>query len=150
MVAAFEAAKGAAVLLAGFGFLSLLHRDVQDIAVDLVEFLRLDPMGRYPQIFVELITRVSDQRLWLLALLAGAYSTMRFAEAYGLWRNLSWAEWFAVLSGAVYVPVELYELSRGASLTKISVLFVNLATVLYVAWRLWRRRAVHAQPAVRH
>lgn len=144
VVAGFEAGKGAVVLLAGFGLLSLLHKDLQDFANKLVDFLHLNPAGHYTSVFIELMAGFSSKRLWSLAALACAYSFMRFAEAYGLWRNRRWAQWFAVLSGAAYVPIEVYELSRGISATKVSVLLVNIAIVLYVLYRLWVRRATHA------
>ena len=35
MVAAFEASKGILILLAGFGLLSLVHHDVQQLAEDI-------------------------------------------------------------------------------------------------------------------
>lgn len=53
LVATFEAAKGALVLLAGFGFLSLVHSDAQRIAEELVGHLHLNPANRYPRIFID-------------------------------------------------------------------------------------------------
>jgi hypothetical protein len=47
-VAAFEAAKGLLVLAAGFGLLSLLHKDVQVLAERFVDRLHLNPAKRYP------------------------------------------------------------------------------------------------------
>ncbi len=39
-------------------------------------------------------------------------------ESYGLWFAKRWAEWFALLSGSVYLPVELYGLLKGVTWIK--------------------------------
>lgn len=64
------------------------------------------------------------------------YALVRFAEAYGLWLGRRWAEWLAALSGGIYVPVEIYELSRGFSWIKIAALAANLAIVAFMVFAL--------------
>ena len=65
---------------------------------------------------------------------AAAYSIVRFVEAYGLWRERTWAEWFALISGALYVPFEVYELVRRPTLIHVAVLLINLAVVFYMLY----------------
>ncbi len=48
------------------------------------------------------------------------YSGARSVEAYGLWFERRWAEWFALISGAIYLPVEIYELRRHVTEIKIA------------------------------
>jgi uncharacterized membrane protein (DUF2068 family) len=140
-VAAFEAAKGAVVLVAGFGLANLIHRDAEQIAERLVHRLHLDAAKHYPRIFLELMGNVSDAQLWALAALAALYAAVRFAEAYGLWFGRRWAEWLAALSGGIYVPVEIYELTRGVSWIKVAALLLNAAVVAYMCRVLWRTRS---------
>ena len=141
LVALFEAVKGLLVLAAGFGLLAVVHQDLQQLAEELVGHFHLNPASRTPRIFLELATRVSDVRLWVLALLAFAYAGLRLAEAWGLWRGRRWAEWLAVASGAIYVPIEVYELVSGASWIKVATLAANLAIVAYMSRVLWLRSA---------
>jgi uncharacterized membrane protein (DUF2068 family) len=133
-VAAFEAAKGLIVVVAGLGLLSLLHHDVQRAAESVVRHLHLNPARHYPRVFIEAATRVTDSRLWLLAAGAFAYAVVRAVEAYGLWRARAWAQWFAILSGALYLPVEIFALIQQATVLRAVVLLVNLATVGYVSY----------------
>jgi uncharacterized membrane protein (DUF2068 family) len=137
-VALFEAAKGLVVLAAGFGLLALVHRDAQAVAERFVEHLHLNPAKHYPRIFVDAASRLTDGRLWTLAWLAASYSTLRMIEAYGLWRARRWAEWFAAVSGGIYLPVEVFELTRGLSWVKAVTLILNLVIVAYMARTLWR------------
>jgi uncharacterized membrane protein (DUF2068 family) len=135
-VATIEAVKGAAVFLAGVGLLALLHRDVEAIAVHLVRLSHLDPASRYARLLVNAARHVTDARLWAYAGLATLYALVRGVEAYGLWYERRWAEWFALVSAAIYVPVEIYEIIRHATWIKVVVLLVNLAIVAYMAYAL--------------
>jgi uncharacterized membrane protein (DUF2068 family) len=139
-VALFEAAKGALVLVAGFGLAALVHRDAQHLAELLVHRLHLNAAKRYPRIFLELMGHVSDAQLWALAALAATYAAVRFAEAYGLWLGRRWAEWLAALSSGIYVPVEIYELSRSVTAIKLGALILNACVVAYMCRVLWRTR----------
>ena len=131
-VAAFEAAKGTVVLLAGFGLLSLMGRDIEAFVEQLVAHLHLNPAKGYPRIFLDAAANITNTRLWWLAAFALLYAAIRWIEAVGLWLEKRWAEWFAVLSGAIYVPAELYELARGANALKLVLLGINICIVAYM------------------
>ena len=148
-IALLEAAKGTVVLLAGFGLLSLIHHDVQHVAEVIVRHLHLDPARRSPQIFLHAAANVTDRRLWLLVAGAGAYCLVRFIEAYGLWRQRGWAEAFAALSGAIYMPFEIERLLRGDKPIAAIALAVNVAVVAFMLYALrMRRREAAARAAV--
>ena len=139
-VAVYEAAKGLLVLVAGFGVLAFMRDDLQRYAEGLVEHLHLNPAKGYPRIFIDAAANVSDARLWMLAGFALIYAIVRWVEAYGLWRGKRWAEWFAVLSGAIYVPAELYSVLHRVTPMKICVLAVNIGIVAYLIYILWRSK----------
>jgi uncharacterized membrane protein (DUF2068 family) len=139
VIALFEAAKAALVLLAGFGCLTLLHRDVHDLAVRAIKHSHLNPAHHYPRIFIDAAARVTDTHLWVLAGLALAYAIIRGAEAVGLWYERRWAEWLALCSGLIYLPIEIYEISHGVNWIKIGAILVNVVIVLYMARKLRRQ-----------
>lgn len=140
IVAGFEAMKGLLVLLAGCGLLSAIHKDLHLAAVHLVRVLHLNPAKHYPSIFIDAADRVTDLQLWMLALSALLYSLVRLVEAYGLWNQMQWAEWFGLLSGAMYIPLEIFETYREFTWPRITVLVVNLAVVGYLGDALLRSR----------
>lgn len=137
-VSVFEAVKGMLVLLVGFGALSLIHRDVQQVAEQLIGHLHLNPAKHYPRIFLDTAANATNARLWLLAIFAVAYSSIRFVEAYGLWRAKRWAEWFAAASGGIYIPFEVYELFTTGTLLTLIVLAINLVIVGLMIKTLYR------------
>jgi uncharacterized membrane protein (DUF2068 family) len=55
-------------------------------------------------------------------------------EAYGLWNARVWAEWFALLSGCLYLPWEIYEVAIHPSWIKYGLFATNLAVVLYMLY----------------
>ncbi|MDB6169164.1 MAG: uncharacterized protein JWM88_2028 [Verrucomicrobia bacterium] len=142
-VAVFEAVKGGIVLLAGFGVLSLLGRDLRALAMSLVGWLHLDPSRRFTSVFIEAASNTTDARLWFIAGFGFVYATFRFTEAYGLWKARAWAEWLALVSGGIYLPVEVYELLRRVTWIRMTALIANLAVVILMAVVLWQNRRRH-------
>ena len=131
-VAIFEASKGVLSTAAFVGLAAYLWH----------------PVGRPPQLVSKLLGRVSHDTLRLVTFCALIYALMRFIEAFGLWNGKRWAEWFAVISGTVFLPFELYEIVRRPHPAMYVIFTVNVLIVAYVAWLLYlarRERALAAQ-----
>jgi uncharacterized membrane protein (DUF2068 family) len=126
-------------LLAACGLFYLIPHDLRQVAVELVGRLHLNAGKSYPNVFIRILEDTSNAQLWAIAGLVVVYALIRFVEAYGLWRARRWAEWLAAVSGAVYVPFELYELSRGFSWIKLAALAANLAVVAFMVLSLRSR-----------
>lgn len=134
IVALFEAFKGIIILLAGFALLRLVHGELQLIADHIVRHLHMNPARHNPHIFLDAIAGLDDSKIRYLAALAFLYSVVRFVEAYGLWYLKTWAEWFAIISGGIYIPIELIGLFKHATLIKGSIFVINLFIVLYLIY----------------
>jgi len=147
-VAVFEAAKGIIVLLLGLGVLRLVHKDVDDVAEQIIRFLHASPGGHLSNLFIAAAHRANDKSLWAVAAAAMVYALVRFAEAYGLWYERDWAEWFALLSGAMYLPWEVLSIMRHSVPLKWVVLILNLMIVLYML--MLRLQAAARQKARAH
>ena len=144
IVALFEGAKGLLVLLAGFGLLSFIHKDLHEAAMRLVRHVHLNPASHYPQIFLDLAERIHDTQLWGMAMAAAMYAVVRMVEAVGLWLRKAWAEWFAVLTGGLYIPIEILEVTRSQTWPRVTVLAVNLGVVSYLLYVMVRNGAQKA------
>ena len=139
LVACFEAFKGVLVLLAASGLLSLLHKDIEAIAVRLIEHMHLNPASKYATIFLDAAARLQDSRLVMLALGAAAYATIRLVEGWGLYRERAWAEVLAAASGAIYMPIEVYGWFKHPTWFRFAVFVVN-AAVVGIMWRALAKR----------
>jgi uncharacterized membrane protein (DUF2068 family) len=140
VVALFEGMKGLLVLLVGFGLFAVIHKDLHEVAVEIVRTFHLNPARHYPSIFIDAINHLTDGQLLLIAFSALLYSVVRFVEAIGLWLQQQWAEWFGLLTGGLYIPVELFEIMRGITWPKVTLLIVNAGVVAYLAYILYRSR----------
>ncbi len=144
-VAIFEAAKGLLVLAMGGGLFALLHKNVQALAEQIISHFHLDPAAHYPRIFIDLAGRVNDAHLWLIAGLALLYAVVRFIEAYGLWQARPWAEWFAALSGAIYIPFEIRELLLRVNWLTVTTPLINVAIVAFMVYGLRHAEEIAAE-----
>jgi len=138
-VATLEATKGILVLLAAFGFAEIVHRniDLEDAAQNLLYILHVDPDRRLSHALMHAAGRMMDANLVTVLAIAFIYSCLRFIESYGLWRQRVWAEWLAIISGAIYLPYELYSLIRRPTMVHWVILLINICVVVYIAWVRW-------------
>ena len=138
-VAVLEAVKGLLALAASFVFLEIVHKnvDLEDAAQNLLYYLHIDPDRRLSQAFVHAAGKVMDANVTLVLVIAFIYAAGRFIEGYGLWRQRAWGEWLAIISGAVYLPFELYKLIRHPNWIHWTILLVNIVVVLYIGWVRW-------------
>ncbi|MBV8573329.1 MAG: DUF2127 domain-containing protein [Acidobacteriaceae bacterium] len=132
-VATFEALKGIAVLGLGIALL-FLHEHVEDYAEYLLFHLHINMDRKLGHAVMHAATQISDARLWTLALAITIYPVVRFVEAWGLWHRRVWAEWFALLSGAMYLPWELLKLGEKPNWTHAGILLINLIVIGYMLW----------------
>lgn len=139
-VAIFEAGKGLIALAVAIWLISLRHKDLETVAEHLLRFLHrilhLSPDGHLARTIMRGASRVNHHNLHIFALLALAYVGIRFVEAGGLWLEKEWAEWFALISGALYMPYEIYELALRPTLVKAGIVLINGLIVWYLAWLL--------------
>jgi uncharacterized membrane protein (DUF2068 family) len=139
-IALFEAAKGLGALVVAIWLLTMLHRDMESVATHLLHFLHkvlhLSPDGHIARSIMRGASRVTHGNLLMFAGLAFLYVIIRFVEAVGLWLQKEWAEWFALVSGAMYMPYEIYELARHPTLIKWGIVAINALIVWYLVWLL--------------
>ncbi len=128
-VALFEFAKGLLVLLAA---VSLYWIDPSDVAGAFLNFLHISPDHHFARLLFRWADRLSDIKIWHVVLGACGYSGLRLAEAYGLWRARPWGEWIALVSGAVYLPFEIYKVASRVTILHVTILLINLAIVAFM------------------
>jgi uncharacterized membrane protein (DUF2068 family) len=138
-VAAIEALKGVLAMLAAIGFILILQRDVdvENVAENLLYFLHIDPDLRICQAMLNATAKMMDIKAETVLAIALAYSILRFIEAYGLWRTRIWAEWLAIVSGAIYLPFEIYRIIEKPTAFHWAILCINVVVVVYIAWVRW-------------
>lgn len=135
-VALYEAMKGILVLGAASAAFELVQMDVQKAAERLASHFHLNPASRYPRIFLEAASNLSNIHILALGLGALSYGVIRLIEAYGLWHGKRWAWIFGIASASLYLPIEIFELIKHVNRIELALFLINIAIVA----ALWRGR----------
>ncbi|HLJ29615.1 MAG TPA: DUF2127 domain-containing protein [Candidatus Angelobacter sp.] len=133
-VAIFEAGKGLLALLLGVTLLTVRHKDLETMTQHALGFMHVNPDRRFYRDILHAAGKVTPHGIWLFVFGVVVYAAIRFVEAGGLWLEREWAEWFALISGSIYLPWEIYELARRQTWIRWTVLSINLLIVLYLLW----------------
>jgi uncharacterized membrane protein (DUF2068 family) len=140
VIAAFKLLKGISLLAVGIGAHSLMHKDLAVVVEHWVNLFRMDPSNQYIHTAVERLTNLDARRLRDLSFGTFFYAGMLLTEGVGLAMRQRWAEYFTIIATSSFIPLELYELARHASLIKVLLLMINIVVVAYLVWELRRYR----------
>src|SRR4051794_4178321 len=127
LIGVMKLLKGLALVVAGIGLLSLLHRDAAETVRHWIEAIRIDPHDRLINHLLERIAGVSQVSLRRLGIGTLLYSAVFCTEGVGLLLGRHWAEYMTAGVTTSFLPIELYELIVHPSLLKALVTVVNLA-----------------------
>jgi len=131
-IALIEASKGVLALIVSLGIHQLAGDNLQQIAENLLSHLHLNPASDIPSVFLKMVADLNNINLMLVSIGALVYAMIRFVEAYGLWHKYRWTEWFALISGGIYLPFEIYEFVTHTGWLSFGALFINSLIVLYM------------------
>jgi uncharacterized membrane protein (DUF2068 family) len=145
LIAVFKLLKGVVLLAVGIGALRLLHKDVAAIADHWINAFRGDPHNRYLHWLLAKLPMVDDRKLKELSVGTFVYSAIFLTEGTGLALGKRWAEYFTIVTTASFLPLELYEIFRHATIARGVALVVNVAVVLYLVRELRRYPKKQAQ-----
>ncbi len=144
LIGGFKLAKGLLLAAVGVGALHLLHKDVADVVAGWFEQVHVDPDNRYADRVLTRLLSVDDRKLKAISVGTFCYAALLLTEGIGLLLRQRWAEYFTVIVTGAFIPLELYELSRHVTLTRLIVIAVNLAIVWYLIVLLRRESPASA------
>jgi uncharacterized membrane protein (DUF2068 family) len=136
LIAVFKFLKAALLIALGIGLFKLLHKDIGNVLEHWFEALRLDPGRHFVNLALEKAAHVSPAQVKKLGLGSFLYAGLFLTEGTGLWLRKRWGEWLTVIITSSLIPVEIYEICRHASYTKLVVLAVNVAIVIYLIYHM--------------
>lgn len=70
--------------------------------------------------------------LALLTLMLAGYALLEVVEGVGLWLLKRWGEYFAVIATSVFLPLEIHDLAKGITMTRVVTFSINVAAVIYL------------------
>ena len=141
LIGGFKLVKGLLLVVVGIGALRLVHKDVADVVAGWLEQVHVDPEGRYADRLLTRLLSVDDRKLRAISAGTFGYAALLLTEGVGLLLRKRWAEYFTVIVTSSFIPLELYELWRHVTPTRLTVIAINIAIVWYLIVLL--RRGSH-------
>lgn len=132
LIALFKLIKSLLLVIAGVGALKLLHKDVGQVVQSAIDVLRVDPDNRFVHRFLVRTFAVNDRTLKEISAGTFAYAAIFMTEGTGLLLRKRWARYFTIIVTTSFLPLEVYELVRHASVAKVGVILVNIAIAAYL------------------
>lgn len=146
-IAVIDGVKGVLALCLALSVNAIAQQDLHQLAEQIMEDWPISPNNYYVTLLLTFIEKLTQQDPLLVISISLMYACFRFVIAYGLWHKLRWTEWFAFISGSLYIPFELYAIYQTPNLLNFSVLLFNLAVVAYLYWVLKRSEKALAMAA---
>ncbi len=140
-IAAFKLVKAVLLFAVGFGFIKLLNPAVEARVTHWAHSLAWSYDKGLVQRALTTITGLDAAHLKALgigAILSGVLFTI---EGIGLWFAKRWAEYMTLAVTASFLPIELFELFRKVSYSRLAGFGLNLLVVAYLIFLLRRNSA---------
>ena len=140
LIGGFKLAKGLLLLVVALGALHLLHKDIDDVTATWAAHLHLDVGNRYVDRALGKLMSLDERKLKEISAGTFFYAALLLTEGVGLLLRRRWAEYFTVIVTGSFIPLELYELARHVTVTRVVVLGINVAVVWYLVVVLRRHK----------
>jgi uncharacterized membrane protein (DUF2068 family) len=136
LIGVFKLFKALLLIAVGIGAIKFLHKDVASTVMHWTQVLRVDPDNRFVHGMLVRVFRVTPKQLKELSVGTILYAGLFAAEGLGLLLRQRWAEYFTIVTTSGLIPLEIFELARHFTVTKLAVALVNALIVLYLVARV--------------
>jgi uncharacterized membrane protein (DUF2068 family) len=142
LIAIFKLVKAVTLIGVGLGVLRLVHdNNIGDSMMHLASRIGLDPGGRYLDHALARIMNLPPKDFRDLGIGSFVYAALFLTEGTGLWLMKPWAEWFTAIITGSLVPLEIFEIHRHPTISKVIILLLNMAVVGYLIVRIRKERS---------
>ena len=132
LIAAFKIAQALLFVSIGVGALRLLHKDVGDVLQGIADHLRFNPEPKLVRFILEKAELVDDRLLRRIGAIVFVYAGLDLIEGIGLYLEKIWAEYLTLAITASFLPLEIFEVFRRVTVTRVSLLVLNALVFAYL------------------
>ncbi len=139
LIALFRWSKALVLIGAALGAMRLLRPGAARQLAAWAMQLPIAEQHRFVSEAIAKLTHLDTSRMeWIVAGLF-AYAALFLVEGTGLWLGKRWGEWLTIVATTSFIPFEVYELWRRATIFRGAFLAANVAIVIYLVWRIRQR-----------
>jgi uncharacterized membrane protein (DUF2068 family) len=139
LIGLFKLLKAALLIAIGIGAVKFLHKDLSGTILHWAQVLHVDQDNRYLHGILVRVFRVTPKQLKTLSVGTFIYAGLFLTEGVGLLLRKHWAEYFTIITTGAFIPLEIYELVRHFTITKVVVTVINVLIVWYLVARVRSR-----------
>ena len=139
LIGLFKLGKAILFTALGIGMLRLVNKDIDEIFLELIKRVHIDAEGRFIQNILWQLSLIDNHRLHEISTVSFIFALLLMIESFGLLWQKVWAEFMTVAETALFIPFEIYEIIRHATLTKVAIIGINGAIVIYLIWAIARK-----------
>jgi len=136
LIGVFKLFKALLLIAIGVGAIKFLHKDMMNTVVHWTQLLRVDPDNRFVHGILVRIFRLTPHQLKELSVGTFLYAGLFATEGVGLLLRKRWAEYFTIVTTSGLIPLEIFELARHFTMTKLVIAFVNVLIIWYLVSRV--------------
>jgi len=139
LIAVFKLLKAGLLVAIGIGILKVME-DGNGILDRWIAAVGLNPGDHFVNHALSKASSIAPDKLEALGIVSFIYAALFLTEGIGLWMLKRWAEWFTIVITASLIPVEIYEIFHHTTASKVIVLVVNIAVLVYLILRVRKER----------
>lgn len=143
VIGALKLVEAALFIALGIGVFRLLHKDLVDEVTRWVVALRFDPEGRFVSLLLDKVALISPHRLKEIGAAIFAHAALDILEGTGLILRKLWAEFITLAFSICFIPLEIFELTHRITWIRLTIIAINVAVVIYLAFHVQMRIRLH-------
>jgi uncharacterized membrane protein (DUF2068 family) len=143
LIGLLKIGKALLLLATTYGLYRMLNPHLVEHLQDWLGTLTDSFERRLLQRALDWLSAPGHARMGGIVVVTGLYTTVLFAEGFGLWMRKIWAEWLTITATASLIPFELWQLLFVRNHNRLAVLAaftLNVVIVWYLARQLRKAR----------
>jgi uncharacterized membrane protein (DUF2068 family) len=132
LIGGFKVASSLLLMALGVGLVRSIHGDLNDLMYRLLGWIKLDPDNHYIHGVIERVSGIKPSQLREIGAGTILYGLLYGVEGTGLLLRKPWAEYLTVVMTGLLIPLEVYEVFKKPTASKVLVLALNIAIVVYL------------------
>jgi uncharacterized membrane protein (DUF2068 family) len=140
LIAIMKLVKVVMLVTLGVGAFKLVGADVGETLTRWTRHLNVDANSRHLHALIASATGIGDRKLEAIGVGTFVYAAVFATEGIGLLMKKRWAEYLTSIVTTSFIPLEIWEMTRHATVAKAVAIALNVATVVYLVFKLKKQR----------
>ncbi|MBI3577312.1 DUF2127 domain-containing protein [Candidatus Gottesmanbacteria bacterium] len=126
-----KAIKSIVLFVLAFSIFPIFSAETVLLARQLARQSHLFSNARFVTSFIRFLNQTREQRLLLFSIFFLGWGLLELVEAVGIFKRRRWAEYLAVVTASLFIPIEIRTVAIRFTMEKLGFLVFNIILVYY-------------------